>query len=149
MLSNVLLKTLRDKRRSMLFWGMGLVAMAVIIMSFLPIITAESEAIEAYRDYKATGRINHFITEMVNICVKSIEEDGVDVIVLVCGGIKCMEEVFESELAKKGYSIDSGYRKLNEKLEKEGKNTTFRIAHMGDLTLDEIKELTNELEKYF
>ena len=47
-LSNILLKTLRDKRRSMLFWGIGLVSMAIIIMSFLPIITAESETIEAY-----------------------------------------------------------------------------------------------------
>ena len=48
MLGNILLKTLRDKRRSVLFWGIGLVVMAVIIMSFLPVITAESEAIEAY-----------------------------------------------------------------------------------------------------
>ena len=48
MLSNILLKTLRDKRRSMLFWGIGLVALAIMIMSFLPTITNESEAIEAY-----------------------------------------------------------------------------------------------------
>lgn len=63
------------------------------------------ESIGAYRDYKATGKISHFITEVVNICVKSIEEDGVDVIVLGCGGLKWMKEVLESELAKKGYSI--------------------------------------------
>jgi len=55
----------------------------------------------------------------------------------------------KKDMATKGYSIDSGYRKLNEKLEAEGKPNTFRIAHMGDLTLDEIKELTSELEKYF
>lgn len=53
----------------------------------------------------------------------------------------------KKEMAKKGFSIDSGYGKMNEKLEAEGKPTTFRIAHMGDLTLDEIKQMTAELEK--
>ncbi len=55
----------------------------------------------------------------------------------------------KKDMAKKGYSMDSGYKKLNEKLESEGKPTTFRIAHMGDLTLDEVKEFTKELESYF
>lgn len=55
----------------------------------------------------------------------------------------------KEDMAKKGYSIDSGYRKMNAQLKEEGKKTTFRIAHMGDLTLDEIRELTTELEKYF
>jgi len=55
----------------------------------------------------------------------------------------------KKKMATYGYSIDSGYKKLNEKLEAEGKPNTFRIAHMGDLTLDEIKTLTQELEKYF
>ena len=58
-------------------------------------------------------------------------------------------KAIKKDMATKGYSIDAGYRKLNEKLEKEGKPTTFRIAHMGDLTLEEIKELTKEFEKYF
>lgn len=58
-------------------------------------------------------------------------------------------EKIKKDMAAKGYSIDSGYGKLNEKLEKESKPATFRIAHMGDLTLDEVKELTAELEKYF
>ena len=52
-------------------------------------------------------------------------------------------------MASKGYSIDSGYTKMNEKLEQEGKPTTFRIAHMGDLTLEEVKELAKELESYW
>lgn len=55
----------------------------------------------------------------------------------------------KKDMATKGYGIDSGYGKLNEKLDAEGKPNTFRIAHMGDLTLDEIKELTKELETYF
>lgn len=58
-------------------------------------------------------------------------------------------KAIKKEMAKKGYSIDSGYGKLNEKLESEGKSTTFRIAHMGDLTLNEVKEMLVELEKHF
>jgi len=55
----------------------------------------------------------------------------------------------KKDMATKGYSMDSGYRKLNEKLDAEGKSNTFRIAHMGDLTLDELKGFTKELEGYF
>jgi len=55
----------------------------------------------------------------------------------------------KKDMATKGYSMDSGYGKLNKKLEEEGKNLTFRIPHMGDITLDEIKEFTKELESYF
>lgn len=51
------------------------------------------------------------------------------------------------EMGIKGYNMDSGYRRLNDKLEEEGKPTTFRIAHMGDFTVDEIAEYTLELEK--
>jgi len=53
------------------------------------------------------------------------------------------------DMAKKGYSIDSGYGKMNKLLIEKGKSPTFRIAHMGDLTLKEIKELTAELETYW
>ena len=55
----------------------------------------------------------------------------------------------KKDIMSKGFSIDSGYGKLNKSLEEQGKPTTFRIAHMGDMTLDELKELTQELEKYF
>ena len=43
------------------------------------------------------------------------------------------------ELGKRGKTISNGYGNLKEK--------TFRIAHMGDLTLDEIKELLNDIEE--
>jgi predicted phosphoserine aminotransferase len=56
-------------------------------------------------------------------------------------------KAIKKEMSKKGFSIDSGYGKMNEKLDAEGKPNTFRIAHMGDLTLDEIKEVTYEIEK--
>jgi predicted phosphoserine aminotransferase len=43
------------------------------------------------------------------------------------------------ELGNRGYAISNGYGKLKEQ--------TFRIAHMGDLTLDEIKELIKNIEE--
>lgn len=42
-------------------------------------------------------------------------------------------------LGERGFAISNGYGKLKEK--------TFRIAHMGDLTLDEIKELINNINE--
>ncbi len=67
MLSNILLKTLRDKRRSMLFWGIGLVTLAITIMMFLPTITAESEAIESYLDILPEGLMAAFGGDIANI----------------------------------------------------------------------------------
>lgn len=43
------------------------------------------------------------------------------------------------ELGARGYVISNGYGDLKEK--------TFRIAHMGDLTLDEIKELIKNINE--
>ncbi len=42
------------------------------------------------------------------------------------------------ELGSRGFQISNGYGKLKEK--------TFRIAHMADCTLDEIKELLNNMD---
>jgi aspartate aminotransferase-like enzyme len=44
-----------------------------------------------------------------------------------------------SELSKRRFQISNGYGDLKEK--------TFRIAHMGDLTLDEIKELIKNINE--
>jgi aspartate aminotransferase-like enzyme len=43
------------------------------------------------------------------------------------------------QLAKKGLMISNGYGKLKEK--------TFRIAHMGDITLEEIEELLSTIDE--
>ncbi len=43
------------------------------------------------------------------------------------------------ELGKRGFQISNGYGKLKE--------LTFRIAHMGDLTLDEVKEVCKAIEE--
>ncbi|HID32624.1 MAG TPA: alanine--glyoxylate aminotransferase family protein, partial [bacterium (Candidatus Stahlbacteria)] len=42
------------------------------------------------------------------------------------------------ELGKQGYMISNGYGKLKEK--------TFRIAHMGDLTADDVKDLLGRID---
>ncbi|MDF2677126.1 MAG: putative aminotransferase [Bacillota bacterium] len=44
-----------------------------------------------------------------------------------------------AELGKRGYAISNGYGDLKEK--------TFRIAHMADLTLEDVKELLNVIEE--
>jgi aspartate aminotransferase-like enzyme len=43
------------------------------------------------------------------------------------------------ELAKVGMQISNGYGDLKEK--------TFRIAHMGELTLDDVKQVTAAIEQ--
>ena len=43
-----------------------------------------------------------------------------------------------TELGKRGFSISNGYGDLKEK--------TFRIAHMAELTLDEVKELLTTID---
>ncbi len=43
------------------------------------------------------------------------------------------------ELGKRGFAISNGYGKIKEQ--------TFRIAHMGDITIDEVKELIKNIEE--
>ena len=38
MLNNMFLKTLRDQRRSLLYWGIGMIALAAIMALFYPTI---------------------------------------------------------------------------------------------------------------
>lgn len=44
-----------------------------------------------------------------------------------------------SELGKRGYMISDGYGKL--------KGKTFRIAHMGDITMGDLKELLSQIDQ--
>ncbi len=48
-------------------------------------------------------------------------------------------EAFHSALKEKGYEISNGYGKI--------KDSTFRIGHMGDLTVDDIKELIGRMDE--
>jgi predicted phosphoserine aminotransferase len=52
-------------------------------------------------------------------------------------------------MAEKGFSVDSGYRKLNNQLEEQGKPTTFRIAHMGDVQEEDMKQVFKAFEEVF
>jgi aspartate aminotransferase-like enzyme len=68
--------------------------------------------------------------------------------------LTCMEntpgidmEKVQGLMAMEGYGMDTGYRKLNERLKEEGKPLTFRIAHMGDLTAEELKEFLGALDE--
>jgi len=50
-LRNIVLKTLRDRRRSLLLWGLGLVALAAMMIAFYPVIreaTFISEYLESF-----------------------------------------------------------------------------------------------------
>jgi ABC-2 type transport system permease protein len=50
-LRNIVLKTLRDRRRSLLFWGLGLVALGAMMIAFYPVIreaTFISEYLESF-----------------------------------------------------------------------------------------------------
>ncbi|MFA5126349.1 MAG: alanine--glyoxylate aminotransferase family protein [archaeon] len=49
-----------------------------------------------------------------------------------------LDEV-KKKVKLRGYVMDAGYRKLNEGLIAAGKNDTFRIPHMGNLTVGELR----------
>ena len=49
MLSSIFLKTLRDRRRSLLFWGVCFVLIAVMVVSLYPLIESFS-AIQEYME---------------------------------------------------------------------------------------------------
>ena len=68
-------------------------------------------------------------------------EPGYESVTLTCvdNNRKIIVADLNSELGKRGFQISNGYGDLKEK--------TFRIAHMGDLTLDEIKELIDNINE--
>lgn len=68
-------------------------------------------------------------------------EPGYESVTLTCvdNTRKITVADLNSELGKRGFAISNGYGKLKE--------LTFRIAHMGDLTLDEIKELMKHINE--
>ncbi len=50
-------------------------------------------------------------------------------------------------LKKRGYIFDAGYRKMNDDLIAAGKNDTFRIPHMGNLKIEELKEYLQAIKE--
>jgi allantoin racemase len=63
------------------------------------------DALQACRDYRATGKNNPFIAEILDICVESVREDNTDVIVFGCGGLVWMKELIERELHERNIGI--------------------------------------------
>jgi ABC-2 type transport system permease protein len=59
MLKNVFLKSLRDQRRSLIFWGLGLIAIAVIWTLFYPSIR-DMESIKMYLEELPEGMMEMF-----------------------------------------------------------------------------------------
>ena len=55
-------------------------------------------------------------------------------------------KLVKEKMVGKGYFIDAGYRKLNEKLTSDGAATTFRVPHMGELTKEELEEFLDTLK---
>lgn len=68
-------------------------------------------------------------------------EPGYESVTLTCvdNTRKITVADLNAELGKRGFQISNGYGDLKEK--------TFRIAHMGDLTLEEIKELIKNINE--
>jgi len=58
-------------------------------------------------------------------------------------------EKMKQLMGEKGFSVDSGYRKLNEELKAKGRPTTFRVAHMGDVQEEDMKKLFKAFEEVF
>ena len=82
MLNNVFLKTLRDQRRSLFYWGIGLIALAVLMVLFYPTIKNMpsiaqyfKELPEAMKEMFGTGIIDYtsptgyFSTELFSMMV--------------------------------------------------------------------------------
>jgi aspartate aminotransferase-like enzyme len=74
--------------------------------------------------------------------LKMFSEDGYqsDTVSCVINNKKIDLALLKKKLSVRGYVFDSGYGKLNEKLIANGKDSTFRIAHMGDLKIDELQK---------
>jgi aspartate aminotransferase-like enzyme len=53
----------------------------------------------------------------------------------------------KEKMHEKGYFIDGGYRGMNKILADRGLNQTFRIPHMGDLTIEDLSTFLEELKK--
>jgi aspartate aminotransferase-like enzyme len=90
--------------------------------------------------YRRHVEMAEFTRAWVKKYFKMFPEQGYESVTLTTAannkGIKVAD--LNTELGKRGFQISNGYGRLKE--------ATFRIAHMGDLTLDEVKELLKNIE---
>ncbi len=91
--------------------------------------------------YKRHLEMANYVREWAKKYFALFPEPGYESVTLTCvnNTRKISVADLNSELGKRGFQISNGYGDLKEK--------TFRIAHMGDLTLDEIKELISNLNE--
>lgn len=91
--------------------------------------------------YKRHLEMANYVREWAKKYFALFPEPGYESVTLTCidNTRKITVADLNSELGKRGFQISNGYGDLKEK--------TFRIAHMGDLTLDEIKELINNINE--
>ncbi|MCX7995302.1 MAG: alanine--glyoxylate aminotransferase family protein [candidate division WOR-3 bacterium] len=89
--------------------------------------------------YKRHLEMAKYVREWAKKYFALFPEPGYESVTLTCvdNTRKITVADLNSELGKRGFQISNGYGDLKEK--------TFRIAHMGDLTLDEIKELIDNI----
>ena len=57
MLSNIFMKTLRDQRRSLLFWGIGVAALTVVTVLFYPTISDMPELSEVFEEAEVLASV--------------------------------------------------------------------------------------------
>lgn len=90
--------------------------------------------------YQRHKDMAQYVQDWANQHFKMFPEKGYESVTVSCidntKGISVAD--LNNELGNRGFAISNGYGKMKEQ--------TFRIAHMGDLTLDEIKELISNIE---
>lgn len=91
--------------------------------------------------YKRHVDMAKYVQEWAKKNFSMFSEPGYESITVSCmnntKGVSIAD--LNSELGKRGFAISNGYGKLKEQ--------AFRIAHMGDITLDEIKELISNIDE--
>jgi aspartate aminotransferase-like enzyme len=89
--------------------------------------------------YKRHLEMAHYVQDWAKKNFSLFPEPGYESVTVTCiNNTKKIDIAnLNTELGKRGFAISNGYGKL--------KDLTFRIAHMGDLTLDEVKDLINNI----
>ncbi len=91
--------------------------------------------------YQRHKDMAQYVQDWANKHFKMFPEKGYESVTVSCidNTKKINVADLNTELGTRGFAISNGYGKMKEQ--------TFRIAHMGDLTLDEIKELISNIEE--
>jgi aspartate aminotransferase-like enzyme len=119
-----LMFALKERLSQMLAEGMEARFNRHIKLKEITTAWAKENGFELFADQKYASNTITCVTNTKNIDMKTVK----------------------AKMLEKGFAIDAGYGKLNAKLNEEGKPTTFRIPHMGDLTIEELNEFLEVLK---